>query len=75
MKEGEDKLVWMQRRKGVEWRASRKLKKRNKRRESSVAQRGKGTAKWCTVRRTRRNSKRKKEQHAHREEKHSKRGG
>ena len=45
MEEGEDKLVWMQRRKGAEWRVSKKLKRRSKGGEGSTAQRGKGTAK------------------------------
>jgi len=53
-----DKLVWMQRRKGTEQRASKRLKKRSKGGESGTAQRGKSAAKRRTVRRTGRRSKR-----------------
>ena len=74
MEEEEDKLVWMQRRKGAERCVSKGLKRHSKGRGSSVAQRGKGTAKWYTVKRTRKRSKRGKERRAHREEKCSKRG-
>jgi len=44
-------------------------------RKGGTAQRGKGAAERCTVRRTRKHSKRKRKRRAHREEKHSKRGG
>ena len=53
-----DELVWMQRRKGTERRASKRFEKRSKGGESSTAQRGKSAAKRRTVRRTRRRSKR-----------------
>jgi len=53
-----NKLVWMQKRKGAEWHVSKKLKRHSKRRESSVAQRGKGVAKQCMTRRVRTCSKR-----------------
>jgi len=53
-----EKLVWMQRRKGTEWHASKRLEKRSKGGESGVAQRGKSAAKQCTVRRTGKHSKR-----------------
>ena len=75
MEERKDKLVWMQKKKGAERRASKRLKKHSKREKGSVVQRGKGTAKQRTVRRTRKRSKGKRERHAHREEKHSKREG
>jgi len=52
-----NKLVWMQKRKGAEWHVSKKLKRHSKRRESSVAQRGKGVAKQCMTRRVRTYSK------------------
>jgi len=58
LEEREDELVWMQRRKGAERCASKRLEKHSKRGESSAAQRGKGTAKRCMVKRTRRRSKR-----------------
>ena len=58
MEKREDELVWMQRRKGTERHASKRLEKRSKGREGSVAQRGKSAAKRCTVRRTGRRSKR-----------------
>ena len=74
MEEGEDKLVWVQRRKGTEQRMSRRLERCSKGRESSVAQRGKGVAKWRTVRRTRKHSKKERKRCAHREEKCSRRG-
>jgi len=54
----EDELVWMQRRKGIEQRASKRLEKCSKRGESGAAQRGKSAAEWRTVRRTGRHSKR-----------------
>ena len=60
MEKRKDELVWMQGRKGAERPASERLKKHSKGGESGVAQRGKSAAKWRTVRRT---------------EKHSKRGG
>ena len=52
------KLVWMQRRKGAERCASERLEKRSKGGGSGAAQRGKSAAKWHTVRRTRKHSKR-----------------
>jgi len=54
----EDELVWMQRRKGAEWCASKRLERRSKGGESSAAQRGKGAAKQCMVKRTGKHSKR-----------------
>ena len=57
-------MVWIQRRKGAERCASKGLKRHSKGRGSGAAQRGKGIAKWCTVKRTRKRSKRGKEQHA-----------
>ena len=36
MEEGEDKLVWMQRRKGAEWHASKRLEKCSEREESGT---------------------------------------
>jgi len=54
----EDELVWMQRKSGAERRASKRLEKRSKGGEGGVAQRGRSTAKQCTVRRTRKRSKR-----------------
>jgi len=48
----------MQRRKGAERRTSERLEKRSKRGESGAAQRGKSAAKWRTVRRTGKRSKR-----------------
>jgi len=51
------KLVWMQGKEKRERRAHRE-KKRSKGRESGVAQRGKGIAKRCMVRRTGTPSKR-----------------
>jgi len=75
LEEREDKLVWVQRRKGTERRVSKRLERRSKREKSGVAQRGKGVAKWRTVRRTGKHSKRKRKQRTHREEKRSKRGG
>ena len=68
-------MVWIQRRKGAERCASKGLKRHSKGRGSGAAQRGKGIAKWCTVKRTRKRSKRGKEQHTHREKKCSRRGG
>jgi len=53
---------------------SRRLERCSKGRESSVAQRGKGVAKWRTVRRTRKHSKKERKRCAHREEKCSRRG-
>ena len=61
MEEGEDKLVWMQRRKGAEWHASKRLEKHNKRRDSGTAQRGRSAVKWHMVRRTGKRSEREKE--------------
>jgi len=58
LEEGEDKLVWMQRRKGAEWRASKGLERRSKRGEGSIVQRDKGAAKQRMVRRTRKRNKR-----------------
>ena len=58
MEKREDELVWMQRRKGAEWHVSKRLKKYSKGGESSTAQRSKGTAKQCMVRRTGKYSKR-----------------
>jgi len=77
LEEGEDKLVWVQRRKGTEQHTSRRHKKHSKRREGGVAQKGKGAAKWRMVKRTGKCSKREREreQCAHREEKRSKREG
>ena len=75
MEEGEDKLVWIQRRKGAEWRTSKRLKKHSERRDGGTAQRGRSAVKQCTVRRTGKRSEREKERCAHREEKHNKRGG
>jgi len=53
-----DELVWMQRRKGAERCASKRLEKHSKGEESGTAQRGKSVAKQHTVRRTRKCSKR-----------------
>jgi len=53
-----DELVWMQRREETEWCVSKRLKKHNKGGESSMAQRGKSTAKQRTFRRTGKCSKR-----------------
>jgi len=53
-----DELVWMQRRKGAEQCASKRLEKHSKGEESGAAQRGKSVAKRHTVRRTRKCSKR-----------------
>ena len=75
LEEGEDKLMRMQRKKGAEQRASKRLEKHSERRDGSTAQRGRSTAKQCMVRRTGKCSKREREQCAHREEKRSKRGG
>ena len=75
MEEREDKLVWMQRRKGAEQYVSRGLERHSKGKEGGMAQRGKGAARQHTARRTGRHSKRGRERHAHREEKHSERGG
>ena len=58
LEEGEDKLVWMQRRKEAERRTSKRLEKYSKERESGMAQRGKGAVKQCMVRKTGRHSKR-----------------
>jgi len=74
LKEGEDKLVWMQRRKRAERCASKRLEKCSKREKGSTAQRGRSVARWRTVRRTGKCSKGERERHAHREEKCSKRG-
>jgi len=65
----------MQRRKEREQCMSKRLERRSRRGKGSAAQRGKGAAKWRMVKRTGKRSKREREQHAHREEKHSKRGG
>jgi len=54
----EDELVWVQRRKGAEWYMSKRLKRHSKEGESGTAQRGKGAAKRCMVRRTGKCSKR-----------------
>ena len=54
----EDELVWMQRKRGAERHASKRLKKCSKRGESGTAQRGKSTAERRTVRRTGKHSKR-----------------
>ena len=54
----EDKLVWMQRRKGTEQHANKRLERRSKRGKSGTAQRGKSTVEQCTVRRTGKRSKR-----------------
>jgi len=75
LEEGEDKLVWMQRRKGVERHMSKRLKRCSKGEEGGIAQRDKGAAKRHIVKRTRKHSKRKTERRTHREEKHSKREG
>ena len=48
----------MQRRKGTEWRVSKRLEKHSKEGESGVAQRGKSIAKQRTVMRTGKRSKR-----------------
>jgi len=53
-----DELVWMQWRKGIEWRISKRLEKCSEGGESGAAQRGKSAAKRHTVRRTRKRSKR-----------------
>ena len=58
MEKREDELVWMQRRKGTEQRASKRLEKRSKGREGGVAQRGKSATKRRMIRRTGRCSKR-----------------
>ena len=58
MEKRKDELVWMQRRKGAERHVSKRLEKRSKGRESSVAQRGKSAAKQRMVRRTGKHSKR-----------------
>jgi len=58
LEEGEDKLVWMQRRKGAERRASKGLERHSKERGSGAVQRGKGAAKWRMVKRTGKHSKR-----------------
>jgi len=55
----ENKLVWMQRRKGAEQCMSKRLERHSKGGESGTAQRGKGIVKWCTIRRTGKHSKRK----------------
>jgi len=54
----EDELMRMQRKRGAEQRASKRLEKCSKEGESSAAQRGRSTAKWHTVRRTEKCSKR-----------------
>jgi len=64
LEEGEDKLVWVQRRKGTEQHTSRRHKKHSKRREGGVAQKGKGAAKWRMVKRTGKCSKRERESSA-----------
>ena len=58
LEEGENKLVWMQGEESGEWRASKRLEKRSKSRESDAAQRGRGAAEQHTVRRTGKRSKR-----------------
>ena len=54
------KLVWMQGRKGTRQRASKRLKRRSKRGESGMVQRGKSAAERRTVKRTGRCSKRRR---------------
>jgi len=75
LEEEEDKLVWMQRRKGAKRHTSKRLERCSKGRGSSAVQRGKGAVKRRMVKRTRKRSKRERKQCTHREEKHSKRGG
>ena len=58
MEKRKNELVWMQKRKGAERRASKRFEKHSKRGESGAAQRGKSVAKWRMVRRTRKRSKR-----------------
>ena len=58
MEEREDKLVWMQGRKGTGRHVSKRLEKRSKREESGAAQRGKSAVEQRTVRRTGKRSKR-----------------
>jgi len=58
LEERKDKLVWMQRRKGTERHANKRLERRSKRGKSGAAQRGKSTVEQCTVRRTGKRSKR-----------------
>jgi len=60
LEEKEDKLVWVQRRKGTERCVSKRLERHSKRGKSSAAQRGKGIAKRCMVRRTGKRSKRRR---------------
>jgi len=57
LKKREDELVWMQRRKGAEQHASKRLEKHSKGGENSVAQKGKSAAKQHMVRRTGKRSK------------------
>jgi len=54
----EDELVWMQRKRGAEWRVSKRLEKRSKGGEGGAAQRGRSAAKRRMVRRTGKHSKR-----------------
>jgi len=54
----EDELMQMQRKRGAEQRTSKRLEKCSKEGESGAAQRGRSTAKWRTVRRTEKRSKR-----------------
>jgi len=53
----EDELVWMQRKREAERRASKRLEKRSKGGEGGAAQRDRSAAKRCTVRRTGKRSK------------------
>jgi len=48
----------MQRKRGVEWHTSKRLKKCSKGRGSGAAQRGKNTTEWCMTRRVGTRSKR-----------------